>query len=417
MNICGHHQSKNKKVGMGKVAVLWIAQAISIITSSTANWALIWHVTNMYHSALALSVISLCALLPQGLIAPFAGAFADKKNKKSIIIFSDLSCGLISLLLAIILLFRGYVNLPVYVFCAFRSALSAFHAPALLAFMPTLVSKKNLLRINTFDQLLEGLNFVISPAIGILLYETIGLSAVLVIEFLGALVAVIGILPVRNRESILQGDNTSGMIEKMVEGWKKLLSEKNLMICIIALAVGMLAYSPITTLIPLMTTDYFFASAGQTSLIEVVFGIGMLMGGLILVVWGGGSKLFTLACSSAVWIGIMIAICGILRSTNFSIFVFFIFFIACGCSFFSGPITTIIQTGVPESIVGSVMGVVTSILSFASPIGIAIGGAVAEVVGVSTFFLFDGIFILIAGLIFLALSFACDVDKMRSGNL
>ena len=64
------------------IAVIWSGQAVSMFTSYAASFAAIWYVTESTGSALALSFLSICAYLPQGLLSPFGGVLADRLNRK-----------------------------------------------------------------------------------------------------------------------------------------------------------------------------------------------------------------------------------------------------------------------------------------------------------------------------------------------
>ena len=61
------------------IAVIWSGQAVSMFTSYAASFAAIWYVTESTGSALALSFLSICAYLPQGLLSPFGGVLADDR--------------------------------------------------------------------------------------------------------------------------------------------------------------------------------------------------------------------------------------------------------------------------------------------------------------------------------------------------
>ena len=58
-----------------------------------------------------LAAAAICAYLPQGLLSPFGGVIADKHNRKTVMIVADLSVGIVSLGLGIVILF-GQVSFP-----------------------------------------------------------------------------------------------------------------------------------------------------------------------------------------------------------------------------------------------------------------------------------------------------------------
>ena len=66
-------------------AVLWLGQAVSILTSSISQYALIWDLTARTGSAAVLSLASMAALLPQGVFSLFPGAVADRFDRRKIL--------------------------------------------------------------------------------------------------------------------------------------------------------------------------------------------------------------------------------------------------------------------------------------------------------------------------------------------
>ena len=156
------------------IATIWGGQAASMITSYAAGYAVVWYITETTGSAIMLAAAAICAYLPQGLLSPFGGVIADKHNRKTVMIVADLSVGIVSLGLGIVILF-GQVSFPLLMILVIvRSIGQAFHGPAMMAAMPLLVPEKHLLRINTLDQLLMSVASIGAPAFGIFLYTTIG---------------------------------------------------------------------------------------------------------------------------------------------------------------------------------------------------------------------------------------------------
>ena len=64
---------------------------------------------------------------------------------------------------------------------------------------------------------------------------------------------------------------------------------------------------------------------------------------------------------------------------------------ALACSWFNGPLITLIQRNVPEEKTGRALGLAMAAMGLASPVGIAIGGVAAEAMGVAAFFVADGL--------------------------
>lgn len=67
-------------------------------------------------------------------------------------------------------------------------------------------------------------------------------------------------------------------------------------------------------------------------------------------------------------------------------------------AWFNGPMMALVQRAVPEERLGRVMGFVTALMGLATPLGVAVGGLIAESTGVAPFFIVDGIACALIGL-------------------
>lgn len=68
-----------------KFALLWTGQALSILSSMISQYALIWYLTDLTGSPAVLSLATMAALVPQGILSLFTGTFADRFDRRWII--------------------------------------------------------------------------------------------------------------------------------------------------------------------------------------------------------------------------------------------------------------------------------------------------------------------------------------------
>ena len=357
------------------IATIWGGQAASMITSYAAGYAVVWYITETTGSAIMLAAAAICAYLPQGLLSPFGGVIADKHNRKTVMIVADLSVGIVSLGLGIVILF-GQVSFPLLMILVIvRSIGQAFHGPAMMAAMPLLVPEKHLLRINTLDQLLMSVASIGAPAFGIFLYTTIGFHSVMFLDFAGALVAVAGLALAKIPTVADETAENQHVLANLRDGWKALCA-----------------------IFPLMTYDHFGGDGYMASVVEAAFGVGMIAGSVVLMAWGGGKRLAGLIAVASLIVGVTTTACGFLAPTMFWAFVALCAVMALACSWFNGPLITLIQRNVPEEKTGRALGLAMAAMGLASPVGIAIGGVAAEAMGVAAFFVADGLVCIALGL-------------------
>lgn len=370
-----------------------------MITSYAAGYAVVWYVTESTGSALVLAVMNICVMLPIGLLSPFGGIVADKHNRKMIMIVADGAIGLISLIAGFIIL-AGDVSLVLLILvCVARAVGQAFHSPAMMATMPMLVPDKHLLRINTLDQLLASIASIGAPAFGIFLYTTMGFSSVMFLDFIGALFAIAGLALAKVPTVIDETATQQHVIANLRDGFRAVAASRGLLLLIVMVTIGMMIFGPLSAVFPLMTYEHFSGDGYMASLVEAAFGIGMLVGSGILMAWGGGKRLAGLIAVAAVIVGATTAACGLLPPTGFVAFVVLVAVMAMACAWFNGPTMTLTQRNVPDEKMGRAMGLLNAAMGLATPIGIAIGGVAAELMGVAPFFVVDGIACLVLGLV------------------
>ncbi len=388
-----------RKNWLSLVAVIWAGQAVSMVTSYAAGYAVVWYVTESTGSALVLALMTIAVMLPIGIVAPFGGVVADKHNRKLIMIAADGAVGLVSLVAGFLILAGDVSIVLLLVVCVARAVGQAFHSPAMMATMPMLVPDKHLLRINTLDQLLTSVASIGAPAFGIFLYTTLGFPAVMFLDFAGACAAILGLALVKIPTVVDPSAAEQHVLANLRDGWRAVAKTRGLVLLWTMVTLAMVVFSPLSAVFPLMTFDHFGGDGYAASIVEAAFGVGMLVGSGILMAWGGGKRLALLVAVASVVAGATTAACGLLPSDGFVGFVALVAVMAVACSWFNGPTVTLTQRHVPDEKMGRAMGLLGAVLGLASPVGVALGGVLAEAIGVAPFFLVDGLACLALGLI------------------
>lgn len=382
---------------LATITIVWAGQAFSILTSYAASFAAVWYVTETTGSALALSAMSICAYLPMAILAPFGGVIADRFNRKAVIMIADFACGVASLILGFLVLFGQASLFAIVAMVAVRAACQAFHSPAMMAAMPMLVPQKHLLRINTLDMILISAAGIVTPAIGIFLYTAFGFHSVLFIDFFGALAAVAALIFVKI-PSVERTGEKSHVMADMKQGIKALAHHKGLAALIGFTLLATVAFGPMGALYPLMTYGHFGGDGYMAAMVEALYAGGMLVGSILLMIWGGGKRLALLIAASIAAFGVAVAAAGALPPSAFAVFAVLCAAMGFAGALFNSPMITLVQRHIPEDTMGRVLGFITAAMSLTSPLGIAIGGAMADAMGVAMFFLIDGIFCAAVGI-------------------
>lgn len=392
------------------VATIWTGQAFSILTAYASSFAGIWYVTETTDSAFMLAMASLCAMLPQGVLSPFGGVAADRFSRKHIMMAADAFVGFMALLMGV-LVAMGHLSVAlVLTMSALRSVGQAFHIPAMESAMPLLVPKRHLVRINTLNQSLLSMSWIVGPVIGIFFYELIGLQAVLLINAAGCALAVLTV----SRASIPrvhdESEEASHPLKSLKAGMGILAADRGLLTALVIMVGVMAMYAGINSLFPLMTYDHFNGTGYQASLLEAVYGVTTIVGAGILFVWGGGRHLLRVVAVAGVAAGVLLLAQGLLARDMFFWFVVLTAASGLAESFFSGPLLAVVQRRVPAEKLGRVIGLFTTMSALASPLGLALAGVCAEFTGVANWFIIAGVVVSILGVLLGALPITRGLD-------
>ena len=386
---------KNKEKWNVTFWKIYSGQAVSIITSSIVQFAIIWYITYKTGSAFWLSMASLCGFLPQGILGLFIGSYIDKRNRKKIMIISD---GLIAAVSLIMCIISFITNLPIWVILiclALRSIGSAFHNPSLQASIPLIVPQEKLLKYSGYSQAIQSISLILSPAIAALLYDKFSLGSIILLDVIGAVFAIftlaISVIPKQKTETTEKVD----FIKDSKLGFKAIINNKLVSFIFLISAIFMLLYMPINALFPLMTTSHFNGSTMDVGIVEILFAIGMLVGSLLL----SSSKMFqnkkTNIFISLFLMGLAITISGLLPNN-----MFYIFAILCAVIGFTGPIingtvSTIFSEQIDPEILGRVFSNYLSLSVIVMPIGLFLSGIFADVIGINIWFLITGLLLML----------------------
>ena len=268
-------------------ATLWVGQAVSILTSSISQYALIWHLTAQTGSAAVLSLAAVAALLPQGILSLFTGAVADRFDRRKIMAVADGAIGLVSLALVGVGLLLG--DLPVtaiMVTLALRSVGSAFHSPCLQAVTPLIVPREMLGKCAGWSQGVQTVSLLLSPALAAVLFAAVPLPLIIALDAMGAVFAIGFLLLARLPALRATGEEAPfRLLDDCRAGCAVLRSKKWLwQLCLIC-GLFSLAVVPVSSLFPLVSMRYFGGTAVAASVVETAYSLGMLVGSFLLGLW------------------------------------------------------------------------------------------------------------------------------------
>ena len=318
--------------------IVALGQAVSMLGSHGVQFALIWWLAEKTSSPFMLGMSGLVAYLPMTLFSPLAGIVADRYNRKFISIFSDMAMGAVTLIYAGLLLFFDLPVWTVFVMLCVRGIGSTFQQPAIQSIIPQLVPKDQLIKTNGWMQLLNSGSFLLGPVIGASLYAIFPMSVVLMSDVVGAILASVALAVVKIPKLEKTEQEEQHFIAEIKEGLQVFREDKKLFYIVIAEALCMFFYAPLSSFYPLMTSDYFKLSAMYGSAVELSFAIGMMVSSLLFSGVLKINRKIRVSFIGLFGMGMMSLLCGIIPPTYVG---WFFFAGCCICLGASGNVHTI----------------------------------------------------------------------------
>ncbi len=377
-------------------ALFTSGQALSLIGSSAVQFALIWWLATESGSAIVLSISGLAAFLPSIFIGPFAGVWVDRLKLKNVIIYADAFMGVCAAILAAFFYMGHGSYLLVYAALFLRGLGSAFHMPAVQKTIPMIAPQDQLMRVNGIMQFLQSGAFMLGPVIGAAMYAALPLWLILLTDLLGALLACMatGIIAIPDPPKGHQ--EAPRMWAEMKAGAKTLYSMRRMFIVTIASILCMVAFMPMSSLYPLMTSSYFKGNAWHAGIVEFVFAAGMMVAAGLVSARGEVKDKFRMIHLSLLLLGLTSLLCGLVPAdmAYFWVFAVLCAFMGASGNLYNIPYMAYMQQNVPPEEMGRVFSLIMSLSSLAMPLGLLIAGPVSEAKGVAFWFLVSGVFMM-----------------------
>lgn len=162
-------------------ALLWVGKLTSGFGDRVTHMAIIWWLLDTTGRTDLLGMVMLCATLAAVIVSPVGGVMADRKNRKSIIVWMDVARGVV-LLGGVFLLHRGAFTVGwLLTGTALTAMFSSLFMPAATSLIPNLVRPDQLVQANSLLQLNLNLIGLVGPAVGGVLVAAVGVKWCLLI--------------------------------------------------------------------------------------------------------------------------------------------------------------------------------------------------------------------------------------------
>ncbi len=424
----------------GSFSALWAGQLISLFGDRIHQVALAATVLLTTGSVLASAMVFVAATLPNLLLSPVAGTLVDRWDHKEVLVVSDLLRAAAVLLVPI----AAVTNvILVYPLVFVITTISIFFRPARVAILPQIVRDDELLSANSALWVGETMADIIGWPLAGLFVVTLG-NALPVAFWLDAATyvgsaALLSTIVVRSARRPVPaaasadsdvdeplGEATGidaatgpgagagggkhadrpvepepgGFVGELKAGWRFLRGEPTLLANTLQATVAQLTVGVLIALTPAFALAVFGSDPlgwkAIYSFIETSQGIGSLIGGFLIGLVGTRFTKGSMIIGGYALFGFLLFLFAL--SGNLGLVLGFSFGSGIANMVFLIPSQTLFQERTPQELMGRVVGFRFALVFGAMTLAMAVGGVLAEALGVTVVIAASGLITMFAGL-------------------
>ncbi len=399
--------TKPKKLFNRNYLLLFQGQFVSRIGTQVFLFAMIVWVTETFHSTSLVGLLGMAAGIPPVLLGAIAGAFADRHSRKAIIVWSDLLNGITIIILSVIFFIlpqdSPIIVTALIIVSLISASITSFFGPAIGAALPDIVPKDRIQAANSIGQFSRQISRLIGQGLGANLLQIFGAPLLTLFNGLTFIFSAFSESFIHIPQKLPEKSKTvkeqfRDFKNDIVEGFNYIWSRKGLRHLVFISVFISFFSAPVMVLLPFFVRDYLGVGFNWFGYMLIVYGIGTTIGYGIAGVFrmSGNTRknliiLFTILEASTT-IALAYA-----HNQYQAIAIMFLQGMFGG--FVMVNITSIMQITTPTEIRGRVFGVVTTITGSIAPLGMGLGGVVADLLDQNIPLLF-----VISGIIILALA-------------
>lgn len=382
------------------VALFLTGQSVSLFGSMLVQYAVMWYLTLTTKDGTVLALSTIAGFLPQAIVSIFGGVWADRHNRKLLIMGADAAIATATLTLAIVMIIGRAELWLIFTALAVRSAGAGIQTPAVGALVPQIVPPDQLLRINGLNQSIQAGMMLIAPALAAVLYANLPLEAIFFID-VGTAIIGIGLMSLIPVGRIVRTDAATAYFADLTQGFRYVAGHR-LVRWLLGLngVVMVLAAAP-AFLTPLMVVRTFGEEVWKLTVLELSFSVGMMLAGATIGLWGDRFSRISLILGSSLAFGAFSIGMGL--APNLWVFFAFMFLVGFAVPSFSTPTMTVLQETVEPERQGRVFGFFGIVGAISMPLGMGVFGPLANVYSVEAMLIVAGLGMFAAAAIALCL--------------
>lgn len=285
---------------MKTFSIIWFGQLVSLMGTAMTRFALMIWAYEQTGEATTLALLGFFAFIFQIVFSPMAGVIVDRLDRRLILLLSDLGSGIMTGTLLALYAAGGLQIWHLYLAEALTGAFDAFQIPAYTAATTMLVPKKHYARASGMRSLAMDSSRVIAPFAAGALLTVIDISGIMLIDVATFLVAVGTLLIVRIPQPPVTAEGKAargGWWHETRAGFHY-ITERPGLFGLMGVFAGINFFATLAyfSILPPMILARTGNDQVALATVQSMLGLGGIVGGILLSVWGGPRKQIHAIC-------------------------------------------------------------------------------------------------------------------------
>jgi MFS family permease len=368
-------------------------QTISLIGTWMTRVATGWLVYRLTGSALLLGTVSFAGQIPSFLLAPFAGVWVDRLDRRRVLVWTQALSMVQSLTLAALTL-SGHITIPLLlVVSVMQGCINAFDMPGRQSFMVMMVDdRRDLQNAIAINSSMVNVARLIGPSLAGMLIAVSSEGWCFLIDGISYIAVIASLLAMRLHAPVIQRKATSTLTD-LKAGWTYVSRFLPIRTILSLFAVVSLMGMPFMVLMPIFAKVVLHGGPHTLGFLTGAMGLGALLSALSLAARKNVRGLVQMIPIAAAVFGAGLIGFGLSRVFWLSMLTVFI----AGTGMMQGMAAsnTVIQTIVTDEKRGRVMSYYTMAFMGMAPFGSLLAGSMAHNFGAPWTVMMNGAVVLL----------------------
>lgn len=382
---------KQEKIFNRNFTMVVIGQIISLFGNSILRFALPLYLLNQTKSSSLFGVVVACSFIPMIVLGPIGGIFADRVNKKNIMVILDFLTAVLTFVFTLLL---GNLNVVwlILITMMVLYGIQGAYQPAVQSSIPVLVPQENIIQANATINLVNSFSSLIGPVVGGALFAFFGIYPILYVSIVcfvaSAIMEMFIKIPFEKKES--KGNIFAIGFSDIKESLNYMIHEKPIIfkLCLVVAVINLFLTALVIIGLPVLVTQILNFEPETANRLygyaEGAIAAGSLVGGMsagllsqkLKAKNGYKTLLFCALTLMPIGLAVFLPISDMAAYLLIMVSCFFMMILA---TLFSVQIVSYLQIIAPNDMIGKIISCASCIGMCATPLGQVIYGGLFDV--------------------------------------